>query len=45
MNIWGKVLIFFIIILGGTAFVLTTQMLDYRQSWMNSMQDERNDRT
>ncbi len=34
MNIWGKVFAFFIILLGGGAFVLTTQLLDYRQSWM-----------
>ena len=34
MNIWGKVLAFLVILLGGGAFVLTTQLLDLRQSWM-----------
>ncbi|MDB5387934.1 MAG: hypothetical protein JWM11_3580 [Planctomycetaceae bacterium] len=34
MNIWGKVLAFLIILLGGGAFVLTTQLLDFRNSWV-----------
>ena len=37
MNIWGKVFIFFIILLGGAAFVLTTQLLDFRQSWLRQV--------
>lgn len=41
MNIWGKVLAFLIIMLGGGAFVLTTQMLDYRQSWMKAVEANR----
>ena len=41
MNIWGKVLAFLIILLGGGAFVLTTQLLDYRQSWMKQVETNR----
>ncbi len=41
MNIWGKVFAFFIILLGGGAFVLTTQLLDYRQSWMKVVETNR----
>ncbi|MDB5337464.1 MAG: hypothetical protein JWN70_3083 [Planctomycetaceae bacterium] len=41
MNIWGKVLAFLIILLGGGAFVLTTQLLDYRQSWMKQVEANR----
>ena len=41
MNIWGKVFAFFIILLGGGAFVLTTQLLDYRQSWMKLVETNR----
>lgn len=37
MNIWGKVAAFLVILLGGAAFVLTTQLLDFRQSWMKQV--------
>ena len=41
MNIWGKVFAFLVILLGGGAFVLTTQLLDYRQSWMKQVATNR----
>lgn len=34
MNIWGKVLAFLIILTGFGAFILTTQLLDFRNSWV-----------
>jgi hypothetical protein len=38
MNIWGKVLAFLIILLGGGAFILTTQLLDFRSSWVKQFE-------
>lgn len=37
MHITGKILAFFVIVLGGAAFVLTTQMLDFRHSWLKQV--------
>ena len=37
MHISGKVLAFFVILLGGAAFVLTTQLLDFRTSWLKQV--------
>lgn len=37
MNIWGKVFAFLVILLGGAVFFLTTQMLDFRQSWVKQV--------
>jgi len=38
MNIWGKVLAFLIILLGAGAFILTTQLLDFRHSWVKQVE-------
>lgn len=38
MNIWGKVLAFLIILSGGGAFVLSTQLLDFRHSWVKQVE-------
>lgn len=37
MHISGKIAAFLVILLGGTAFVLTTQLLDFRQSWLKQV--------
>ncbi len=37
MHISGKILAFFVIVLGGVAFVLTSQMLDFRHSWQKQV--------
>lgn len=37
MHISGKILAFFVILLGGAAVVLTSQMLDYRHSWLKQV--------
>lgn len=37
MHISGKIAAFLIILLGGAAFVLTTQLLDFRQSWLKQV--------
>lgn len=41
MNIWGKVLAFMIILLGVGAFILSTQLLDYRSSWIKQYEANR----
>lgn len=37
MHISGKIAAFLVILLGGAAFVLTTQLLDFRQSWLKQV--------
>jgi hypothetical protein len=41
MNIWGKVLAFLIILLGVGAFILSTQLLDFRSTWMKQYETNR----
>ncbi len=37
MNIWGKVAAFLVILLGGVAFILLSQLLDFRHSWQKQV--------